>query len=331
MNKARCADEDYIQFLIASPRAASATEAARVQPRRADAPAHDAFTRLLHRLEPDPATLWREVEPQIERKRGVLAVDDSTLDKPYAHKMGLVHRHWSGKHRRVVDGINLITLLWTDGDEYLPCDWRVFDKPNDGQTKNDHLAAMLLTARQRQFAPECVLFDSWYASIDNLRLVRDCGWRWLTQFRSNRKVNIERQGYRYVRDCAISETGTTAWVEGYGLVRLFRIVAANGEAEHWATNDLGMDAAERRLLAEQAWGIEVYHRALKQECHAEHAQVRAGRAQRNHIGMAIRAFVRLEWHRIRTGESWCNARRAILRPAIRHYLAHPSLILPTTA
>ncbi len=329
MNRPRCTDEDYIQLLIASPDAVSATEAARVQPRRADAPAHDAFTRLLHRLEPDPATLWQEVEPQVERKRGVLVVDDSTLDKPYAKKMELVHRHWSGKHPRVVDGINLITLLWAGGDEYIPCDWRVFDKPNDGITKNEHLAAMVLTAKQREFAPECVLFDSWYASVDNLRLVRDCGWRWLTQFRSNRKVNIERQGYRYVRDCAISETGTNAWVEGYGLVRLFRIVAPDGEAEYWATNDTAMDAVTRLEYAEQAWGIEVYHRALKQECHAEHAMVRAGRAQRNHIGMAIRAFVRLELHRVRTGESWVQAKRSVYRFAVRLYLTHPRFVLPS--
>jgi len=175
MNAPRCCDEEYIQFLIAAPRVVSATEAARVQPRDPHAPAHDAFTRLLHRLEADPATLWGEVQGQVERTRGVLVLDDSTLDKPYARKMELVHRHWSGKHYAVVDGINLVTMVWTDGDAVVPCDWRVFDKPHDGITKNEHFAAMLLTAKQRGFTPECVLFDSWYASVDNLRLVRDCG------------------------------------------------------------------------------------------------------------------------------------------------------------
>ncbi len=329
MNTPRCADEDSIQFLIASPRVASATEAARVQPRHAAAPAHDAFTRLLHRLEPDPATLRHEVAGQVERKRGVLVVDDSTLDKPYAKKMARVHRHWSGKHHRVVDGINPITLLWTDGEQYVPCDGRVFDKPHDGETKNDHFVAMLLTAKGREFAPECVLFDRRYASIDNLRPVRDCGWRWLTRFKSNRRVNVERQGYRYVRDCAPSETGTVARVKEYGLVRLFRIVAPDGEAEYRATDDGEMDAVERIEYAEMSRGIAVYHRALKQECHAEHAMVRAGRAQRNHIGMAIRAFVRLEWHRLRTGESWEQAKRSIYRFAVRMYLTHPRFTLPS--
>ena len=45
----------------------------------------------------------------------MLVLDGTTLDKPHARKMELVTRHWSGKHGRVVRGINLLTMLWTDG------------------------------------------------------------------------------------------------------------------------------------------------------------------------------------------------------------------------
>ena len=61
---------DYIDFLIASPKAFCCTEAAAVQPESPDPPAHDAFTRLLHRQEPDPQTLWQEARPLVHR-RGV--------------------------------------------------------------------------------------------------------------------------------------------------------------------------------------------------------------------------------------------------------------------
>ena len=331
MNRPRCTDTDYVDFLVATPRAVSGTEAARVQPRRPAAPAHDAFTRLLHRLEPDPATLWHEVAPLVRRECGVLIVDDTTLDKPYAKKIELVHRHWSGKHHAVVDGINLITLVWSEGESLIPCDWRVVDKPNDGMTKNDHFAAMLLTAHARGFVPECVAFDAWYASVDNLRLIRVCEWRWLTQLRSNRLVNPDRTGNRAVRDCAIAETGTEVHLKDYGMVKVFRIVTPAGDTEYWATNDLAMDEGERLKYAEFAWGIEVYHRALKQECGVERAMVRAGRAQRNHIGCAIRAFARLEWHRLRTGIGWKLAKEGIIRHALRRYLAHPWYTLPATA
>ena len=40
---------------------------------------------------------------------GVLALDDTTLDKPCAKRMELVFRYWSGKHKQVVWGINLLT------------------------------------------------------------------------------------------------------------------------------------------------------------------------------------------------------------------------------
>ncbi len=129
MNAPKCAALDYIDYLVAGPRAVSGTEAARVQPAQPDPPAHDAFTRLLHRLEPDPATLWGEAAARVRRGAGVLVLDDSTLDKPYARKIGLLTRHWSGKHRRVVQGINLLTLLWTDGEALIPCDYRLYEKP----------------------------------------------------------------------------------------------------------------------------------------------------------------------------------------------------------
>ena len=101
---------------MATPKVCSATEAARVQPQSSDPPAHDAFTRLLHRLEPDPTTLWQEAQSQVALDDGLLVFDDSTLDHLSARKIELVVRHWSGKHHAVVRGINLMTWLWTDGD-----------------------------------------------------------------------------------------------------------------------------------------------------------------------------------------------------------------------
>ncbi len=336
MNAPRCSDTEYIDFLVATPRAVSCVEAARVQPRRPDAPAHDAFTRLLHRLEPDPAALWEEVAPLVDRTRGILVGDDSTLDKPYARKMDLVTRHWSGKHHAVVDGINLITLVWTDSDRVIPVDYRIYDKAHDGISKNEHFLAMLLTAQQRGFTPECVLFDRWYASVDGcplggMRLIRDCGWRWLTRLKANRRVSIAYEPKRALESWPITETGTAVHLEAYGLIRVFRVVATDGDTQYWATNDRTMDELVRLRYAEDAWGIAVYHRALKQECGVERAMVRAGRAQRNHIGMAIRAFVRLEWHRVRTGIGGKMAKEGIIRRAVRSYLAHPWYTLPATA
>ena len=91
-----------------------------------------------------------------------------------------------------------------------------------------------------------------------------------------------------------------------------RIVATNGDTEHWITNDLGMDEVSRLSYAEQAWGIEEYHRGLKQCTEVERCPARLARSQRNPIGLAIRAFVRLEWHRFHTEVSWIEAKSNVI-------------------
>jgi putative transposase len=331
MNPPKCSDDDYINFVIATPRSVSATEAAKVQGNEEQAPAHDAFTRLLHRLEPDAETLWREAESQVSLSQGILVIDDSTLDKPYAKKIELVTRHWSGKHHAVVSGINLVTLLWTDGDRHVPVDYRIFDKKKDALTKNDHFQVMIKAARERGFLPRCVVFDSWYSGLENLKLIRSFDWTWLTRLKSNRKVNPDREGLRAVSEVEIGAQGRIVWLEGYGLIRVFKIVARDGDIELWATNKVEMSDLERVRFASFAWAIENYHRGIKQFCLIERAQVRSGRAWRNHIGLCLRAFLRLESHCYHTGISWFEAKTTIIREAVRAYIANPLYLLIPTA
>ena len=126
--------------------------------------AHDAHPRRLGRLEPEPEILWEEVENLVQLDSGYLVVDDTTIDKPYGPHIELVTPHWSGQHRAVVEGLNLITLVWTDGDLSIPVDWPVFNQEKDGKSQNDHLRQMLETARPPGFKPDCVLWESWHSA-----------------------------------------------------------------------------------------------------------------------------------------------------------------------
>jgi hypothetical protein len=323
---------DYIQFLIAAQKVYTCTEAARCQPEGSDTPAHDAFTRLLSRQPPDTTALWQEVEPLVRKDAGILVLDDTTLDKPYGRKIELVTRHWSGKHRRVVWGINLITLLWSEGARALPCDCRIYDKPLEGgKTKNEHFVEMLQSAKERGFAPSMVCFDGWYSSLENLKAVRSYDWHFLTRLKHNRQVNPEGSGNVAVDTLEIPEGGLRVHLKGFGFIRVFRTVAPNGDAEFWATSHLEMTGAQRQELERQCFSIENYHRGLKQCCGVERAQVRKADAQRCHIVLSVRAFVRLEANRARTGVSWYAAKADIVRDAIRAYLARPAIQLTPIA
>ena len=84
----------------------------------------------------------------------------------------------------------------------------------------------------------------------------------------------------------------------------------------------------RQQYAELSFAIENYHRELKQNCGVERCQARSERAQRNHIGLALRAFLRLEWHFFTTGVSGFEAKLRVIREAVRGYLDDPGLRLP---
>ena len=84
----------------------------------------------------------------------------------------------------------------------------------------------------------------------------------------------------------------------------------------------------RRHYAEVSFAIENYHRELKQFCGVEKCQVRSTRARRNHIGLASRAFLRLEWHFFTTGISAFEAKLRPVREAVRAYLAKPRFNIP---
>ena len=76
--------------------------------------------------------------------------------------------------------------------------------------------------------------------------------------------------------------------------------------------------------------MEEYHRGLKQFCGVERCQAR-GTRQRNHIGLSLRAFLRMECHCFARGLSWFEAKMDVIRHPVRTYLANPSMRLPKVA
>ena len=89
------------------------------------------------------------------------------------------------------------------------------------------------------------MFDGWYAGLENLKLLRSFQWLWLTRLKSNRHGNPDRQGLRPISAVEIGEQGRVMGLEGYGLIRVFKIVAPDGDMEYGATNKTDMDGLER--------------------------------------------------------------------------------------
>jgi hypothetical protein len=113
-------------------------------------------------------------------------------------------------------------------------------------------------------------------------------------------------------------------LKGHGFIKVFRTVSEDEDEQYWASGELQMDEATREKVESQGWKIEVYHRGIKQCCGIE-------QAQKNHFLYALRVFLRLEMHKLRTGISWYEAKVSITRETIRAYLTHPTYSLTPTA
>ncbi|MGZ4977342.1 MAG: hypothetical protein ACXV8O_09330, partial [Methylobacter sp.] len=63
--------------------------------------------------------------------------------------------------------------------------------PADGKTKNDHFKDMLVNAiADKGLKAKTVLFDSWYASWENLKLVHSLKRTFYITLKSNRMVSL---------------------------------------------------------------------------------------------------------------------------------------------
>src|SRR5437899_6584654 len=96
----------------------------------------------------------------------------------------------------------------------------------------------------KQLKARTILFDSWYGSVSNLKLIARHGWTFFTTLKSNRKVSLSREtGYQNLSELVFDELTLVKGLvvklkEVPFMVKLFKIVAPNGNIDWVITNDL---------------------------------------------------------------------------------------------
>ena len=319
MQYQKCNIDLYVQFLIGSQKQYSALEFSKVSP---DPMAHDSISRWLSQEKLTPKRVWQESQYLIDKESGSLVIDDSVLDKPYSQEIPLVKKQYSGKHHRLVKGIDIVNTVWTNGEKIIPVDYRIYEPTHDGKTKNDHAREMLGMAKKRGLKPQYVLMDAWFTSIGNLKAIDAYGWKWIGEIKCNRQVSVKKGEYVRVENLDwTSKQDHRVWLKAYGFVVVSKLVAPNGNIAYIATNDLSLEDAEtiKNRFADR-WTIETFHRGLKQCGGIERCYSTLERSQRNHILCAFLAFLKLEWERIQNSISWYEQKWSIPRMAVTAYL-----------
>lgn len=289
---------------------------------------HDSVNRFLLRENYTPRDLFNEVKDHLIVGGGIASVDDSVLDKPYSdpQKTDLIGYFWSGKHKRTVKGINLITLYYTDvtGTSY-PVNFRLYDK-REGKTKNEYFREMVGEVQAWGLKLAWVTGDSWYSSLENLKFLRNEQVGFLVGVADNRQVSMERGLQVQVQTLTIPKSGLVVYLKEFGWVKVF-CQSFKNEVRYYILslpNDEELRQLNRqdfRQIHDSHWQIESFHRVIKQVCNIERFQVRTESAIRTHFFCALQAFCKLQTMRVEgLIDNLYQVSRQLFVPVIRQFI-----------
>jgi hypothetical protein len=316
----------YTDYLISSFGPTTATGLSRLVE---GAVSHDQVTRFLASPPKTSADLWRIVKPmvrQIESPAGVLIFDDSIEEKPYTDENDLICWHWDHSKDRHVKGINFLTAFYATETVSLPVAFDLVAKTEAYQdaktgkakrrsplTKNARYRMLLQLCAHNQIKFRYVLNDSWYASADNMNFIKlDMKKDFVMPLKSNRKVALseaDKQAARYVAVSSLDlPEGETreVWLEDVALpLLLAKQVFINEDGSkgtlYLVTSDLTLDYERLTRLYQKRFGVEVYHKSLKQNAGLEKSPTRTERTQQNHFFASLCAYVKLERLKVQAG------------------------------
>ncbi len=290
---------------------------------------HDSVNRFLLRERYEPEDLFKTVTEIIEIKGGIISVDDTVIEKRYSNPecAELIGYFWSGKEHKSIKGLNLITLYYRDNQgNSVPVNYRIYDK-KEGKTKNDYFQEMLLEVLLWGLKPRMVTGDSWYSSIANLKFLKNQKLGFLFGIEKNRIVSSQPGNPQQVRNLEIPEEGLITHLREFGFIKLLRKDFKKGDSRHYVLylpNEDELKNISRQefiVIHDIHWGIESFHRAIKQLCGICRFMVRKTQAIKTHIFSSLQAFIRLE--KMRSNNSilnWYQLQRDLFTIVIREYI-----------
>ncbi|AUD03751.1 IS701 family transposase [Spirosoma pollinicola] len=313
----------YTDYLLSSFGQTTATGLSRLTD---GAVGHDAVTDLLNRLQGDNRTLWQHVKPlirQIQEPDGLLLTDDSIAHKPHSDENGLVTTHYDHTSGQYVRGINFVSLLYQTSQGQCPLSFEPVIKTQQCErktrqvvwrserTKHQMFQDMVRQAHQNSVPFRYVLADSWYTNSDNINLVLSLKHHYLGAVKSNLEVALskhDRANGKFVKISSLKlQPGTvlTVFIRSVASpVAICDDIFPNKDGSvgelHLLTTDVTMTYQQLLTTYQKRWGIEEYHKSLKQNASLEKSPTRTHRTQANHLFASICAYVKLERLRLRS-------------------------------
>ena len=175
-----------------------------------------------------------------------------------------------------------------------------------------------------------VLWDSWFSSKENFNFIHyELKKYFVSAIKTNRKValkapqdNLNRTYYR-VEELDFQKASTvTVWLKGMDFpVTLCRQVFINKDGSkgklYLVTNDLQLSEQDINATYQQRWGVEVFHKSLKQNVGLEKSPTKNEITQSNHVFAAMIAWMKLEFLRLKQDSNHFALKAKLYTKALR--------------
>ena len=287
---------------------------------------HDSITRSLADRELTSKDYWQYVKPtirEIQDENASLSIDDLIVEKPHSEESGVIGYYFDHTKGRTVKGMNIVDAAYITSKARVPLDFVVVKKLEykvdlqgkpfrpQTQTKHEILEDILRFAVQNEVLFRTVLFDVWYGSADNMRLVKlDLNKEFITPLKGNRKVKLlETAGstLQAVESLELVEGKPyLARLEGVPFdVTVVKLVFKHENGHQGVlflcSSETGLSGEEIRLGYQKRWPVEEQHKSGKQNTGlgASPASLVASRV--NHVFCSFVGVLKLECLKLKTG------------------------------
>ena len=315
----------YSDYLLASFGATTATGLSDLLEGKVS---HDQVTRYLAGREKTASDLWRTVKAlvrDVQSEAGVLIIDDSIEEKPYTDENDIICWHYDHSKDRMLKGINFLTALYSSQEVNVPVGFHLVaktkkyldpktqkEKRRSAVSKNTVGQELIKQAVRNRIPFRFVLFDVWFASAETMVFIKHQQHRdFICPLKTNRKVALsktdKRQG-RYVRvDTLELEAQATReiYLEGvdFPLV-LVKQVFTNEDGSigirSLVSSATTMSFDNVTTIYHKRWGVECYHKSLKQNVSLAKSPTQTVTTQTNHFFAALCGFIKLERLKMKT-------------------------------
>jgi hypothetical protein len=312
----------YTDYLLSSFGQTSATGLSKLVD---DVIKHDTITRFLSNSNFSSKDLWVSVKALVREHQssdGCLIFDDTIIDKVFTDENDLISWHWDHSKKRSIKGINLLSAFYftQSGKKealQIPVAFETVkktlrfcevstkkEKRISPISKNELMQQMIVQCITNGLNYRYVLADSWFASVENMKFITNKNKFFIFDMQSNRLAALsetDRNQGKWTRidELVISNnTPIKVWLKNLEFqVFLNKQVFTNGDStgsRFLISNDFSLTDDQFTTIYKKRWGVEQYHKSLKQNASVAKSPTRTVQTQSNHLFASIMAYIKLE-------------------------------------